>query len=134
MENASNALLIAGAVLLAILIIAVGITLYNKYEGTAQQYEKRMDAVELNRYNTNFEVFEGRKDITAQDIVTLVNFVKNNNEYTSYPNAEIKVDGNDIANTINFLQNNVGQKFKCDKIEKNDYGQVNGISFSKVTT
>lgn len=70
MENASNALLIAGGVLLAILVLSIGVYLVNNLRVTTDSYVQQLDAIELGKYNSNFEVFIGRHDVTAQEIVT----------------------------------------------------------------
>lgn len=136
MENASKALLIAGTVLLAIMILSVGIILYNKYSETSEQYEKRLSTVELNKYNSNFEVFRDKTDITAQDIVTLANFVNNNNKNNSYPDVNITIFEGSLYSPktdggIEFLKEHLTEKFTCFHIGYNIYGLVDDITFTK---
>ena len=59
MENASKALIIAGAILLAILIISLGILIYNQAAGIANG--NAMSEVEITQFNTQFTQYEGRQ-------------------------------------------------------------------------
>ena len=57
MENASKALIIAGAILLAILIISLGILIYNQASGVAT--ENSMDEVAIQTFNNKFLQYAG---------------------------------------------------------------------------
>lgn len=78
MENASKALLIAGGVLIAILIVTLGVTLYTTYSRQAKSYNAIVSTVEIQKYNSNFDVYVGRTDIKPQEIVSVVNLAKEN--------------------------------------------------------
>lgn len=58
MENASKALIIAGAILLSILIIALGIYVFNMAKGATNT--DQLDAVEKQTFNSTFTQYEGR--------------------------------------------------------------------------
>ena len=76
MENASKALLIAGEVLIAIIILTIGITLYSMYSDQAKEYNQIMTTTEIQKFNSKFDVYAGRTDITAQEVVSVVNLAK----------------------------------------------------------
>lgn len=76
MENASKALIIAGGVLLTMLILSIGVYLYGRLGVVSDSYLTQLEVTELNKYNSKFEVFIGREDITAQEIITLVSFTQ----------------------------------------------------------
>ena len=80
MENASNALIIAGAILIAIIVLSIGVYLVVTYSKVGNSYEQEMTAVELTKFNTKFTVFQDRNDISAQEIVTLKNFIEKYND------------------------------------------------------
>lgn len=142
MENASKALLMAGGALIAMLIIAVAVFLFNTYGQIAPSYQKKMEEIEVKKFNSNFTKFEGRKDITVQEIISIVNFVKNYEEET-----EIKVTvntpfGNDLSNKTNeelvlLIKNNSNDEnsetikyYECEKITLNGpFGTVDSIKF-----
>ena len=128
MENASKALLIAGALLLSIMILTVGIILYNNFSDTTKKYSDNLSATELAKFNAKFEVFRGRTDVTEQEIVSLINIVAEYKKKTPMDVA-ISINGNSYTDTIRFLEDNLGTKFTCENIEYNSAGEVNKISF-----
>lgn len=93
MENASKALIIAGSVLIAIMILALGVYLVGGLEQTADSYTTEVEITEIRKYNSKFEVYVGRKDIMAQDIITVISMAQ-------HEQREIKVyiDGVDCTN------------------------------------
>ena len=76
MENATNALLIAGGVLIAIVIIAIGVTSYSLFASQSKNYSQIMADTELTKFNSKFEVYLGRDNISAQELMTVVNLSK----------------------------------------------------------
>lgn len=72
MENASKALIIAGAILLAILIISLGIMIYNQAAGVVNN--NAMSEVEITQYNSKFTQYEGKsvKGSTVRSMLQIV--------------------------------------------------------------
>ena len=64
MENASKALLIAGAILLCILIIAIGMFIYNSAQSTITESLNSMSTQEIEAFNNQFSTYEGLQDGT----------------------------------------------------------------------
>ena len=90
MENASKALLMAGSILIALLIIASAVYLIDKAKQPSDAYYKRISAQEVEKYNTeitkNFTIINGENYVTAQGIVTIKNLL----ETTKY-NGQTKI-------------------------------------------
>lgn len=61
MENASKALLIAGAILICILLIGVGMLVFNSGNEGLQEGIASMDANAKNAFNAPFTQYEGKK-------------------------------------------------------------------------
>lgn len=61
MENASKALLIAGAILLSILLIAIGIYVFNAANSTITSSMSSMDTQEKEAFNNNFTTYQGEQ-------------------------------------------------------------------------
>ena len=80
MENASQALIIAGTVLLAMIVLSVGLYLVVNYSKISASYEQKKVVEEIRKFNTNFTKYITRTDITAQEIITLKNFAKSYDE------------------------------------------------------
>lgn len=59
MENASKALIIAGAILLSILIIALGIYVFTSAKGATRT--DQLDALEISTFNDKFTQYEGKQ-------------------------------------------------------------------------
>ena len=76
MENASKALIIAGAILLAILLISLGIMIYNQASGVVDS--NAMDEVAVNSFNQKFQQYEG-DNVRGTQVNALLNTVLQNN-------------------------------------------------------
>ena len=68
MENASKALIIAGAILLSILIISLGIMVYNNAKNTVGS--ANLSKQEIETFNSQWQAYEGTKK-TASEVRTL---------------------------------------------------------------
>ena len=66
MENASKALIIAGAILLSILIIGMGMFIYNQAQDQIQKSAGQMSTEEINVHNSQFTSYVGNKVSGAQ--------------------------------------------------------------------
>lgn len=80
MDNASKALILAGEVLIGILIlglIAVVIATFGKFSSNMNE---RIGQNKILNFNNHFTVYDGRIDITAQEIAGLLNFAKESND------------------------------------------------------
>lgn len=78
MENASKALLIAGSVLIVILLIAVGMKIFNSTAGTTGAVEGTMASTEIAMFNNKFTPYIGDNK-TVNEAIALVNKVMANN-------------------------------------------------------
>ena len=76
MENASKALIIAGAILLAILIISLGIMIYNQASGVVNN--NSMSEVDISSFNTRFTQYQGN-NIRGAQVNSLLEQVRQNN-------------------------------------------------------
>lgn len=77
MENASKALLIAGAVLIVILLIGVGMMIYNGATGSINSAVSQMSAQDKQIFNQQFEQYEGT--INGTKVKSLLTAVMTNN-------------------------------------------------------
>jgi len=74
MENASKALIIAGSVLVAILIIGLGMRIFYQAEGGADMIE--LSSTEINMFNSKFERYAGTQ--TGSQVKSLISFAISN--------------------------------------------------------
>ncbi len=136
MENASNALLMAGAVLIGVLILSAGVYLFTQFSSTSHQISEQLTASQISQFNSQFTKYDGREDITAHTIVSICNLAKQNNEQyyeNSGSNSDpyyiqviLKYAGEYNNNNFEKVQEGTYQKF----IQKND---IDTTSHEKIT-
>ena len=79
MENASKALIMAGTILIAILVLTVGVYIFINFSEFSKSNEERQAKQELIMENNKFLKYDERKDLKAQDMKSLTNLVKEYN-------------------------------------------------------
>ena len=138
MENASKALIMAGGVLIAILLLTLFSYLFGKMaSGTSSVYHT-IEKHEIDEFNQQFLNYEGRGTITRknekgedvlnyltpQDVATLINLAQNSENNSKFKTkVEIYLDGIVMSEDTkkNWLQNNGNKdfKYKCKKVNIN---------------
>lgn len=88
MENASKALIIAGAILLAIVIISLGLVVVNNTKETIQN--ANMSEQEIQAFNSKFTSYEGPK-VTGTNVNTLIAAIVASNQ------AQLKAGTNSLV-------------------------------------
>ncbi len=84
MENASKALIIAGAILLSILIIAIGMFIYNSAQSTINDSITSFSTQEIEAFNNNFESYKGNS--TGSNVSSmLTRLIANAKTYADEP-------------------------------------------------
>ena len=91
MENASKALIIAGAILLAILIISWGIMIYQQASGVVNN--NSMTEVDVSTFNSKFEQYLG-SNVRGAQVNALINTVNTNNMSQDDTSKKVTVKGN----------------------------------------
>lgn len=135
MENASKALLIAGGILIAIIIIGVMMSLFYNAGQATRQTNNRADAEAISTFNSNFTQYLNR-DLTIHEVVTICNFARHNGIHTVTVTSGAKTEAN-IKSDVNAItgsgQNKRKQKVYRLNIPSNGYtnGYVSKISFSE---
>lgn len=152
MENASKALLIAGAMLLLILVLTFSVYLVRRIGGQTSELYSDMEQSKIDEFNQKFFNYDGRgtkKDsegkwinpLTIQDVVSIINLAKDNNQNSKFPTTvKVKVDGNERQDSTNAQikemlanQNNIDAEYSC----KVEYGEnknlVENITIEKIS-
>lgn len=112
MENATKALLFAGTVLVAIVMISIAVYLYSLYSEQSEQYSEIISSTEIQKFNSRFDSFVGRENITAQEIVSIVNLAK---EYGEQVQIFLGATRLEFATSTpeEFIKLNQNQLFSC---------------------
>ncbi len=77
MENASKALLIAGAILIAILLIALGMMAYTAGKAQVEKSSTSLDQSQVQSLNAQFVSFQATK--SGSEVRSLISLVKQTN-------------------------------------------------------
>ena len=96
MENASKALIIAGAILLSILIISLGIMIFNQAQDAMG--EGGISDAEITAFNNKFLKYEGKKQ--GSTVKNLIQEVNVNNSQDGANGINIEGLPNDAATSI----------------------------------
>lgn len=102
MENASKALIIAGAILLSILIIAIGMFIYTSSQSTISDSMTQMSTQEIEAFNSQFTIYGGNQ--TGAKLKSMVGtLIANANTYRDEPAKlpQISVDQLNVKNHNN---------------------------------
>ncbi len=125
MENASKALLIAAEVLFGIMLLTMFTVLMSVFGNLQENYSEKKESQDIQAFNANFYNYE-RDNLTAQDIVTIYNFVKQYNESIDNNSTQkvnmtgsITIEG---GNTYNFSNDKVKTNLFLEEGSYDDTG------------
>ena len=90
MENASKALIIAGAILLAILLISLGIMIFTQAQSTVNN--SGMSQAEITSFNSQFSKYENN-EIKGSLVKSLIQEVNTNNAQDESNEHQITLTG-----------------------------------------
>lgn len=92
MENASKALIMAATVLLGLMIISVGVALFNSFSKFGKETIEKMESTKITEWNNNYLKYYGKIaveengkiksvpiKVTAHDIISIINNARQNN-------------------------------------------------------
>ena len=140
MENASKALLIAGGVLIALIILAMLLAMFNSISNIQKEQEEQTKIEQIAAFNSDFEAYT-KKVMYGTDVITVMNKDIQNNLNTDskvledryYININLKIK-NTIQTTVereniytgrienfydfDFIKNNFGYNLSNKKLEK----------------
>lgn len=112
MENASNALIMAGEILIAVLIISLFAYIVVQFGNYSSQMHEEMAESQVTSFNNNFTLYSYRSNITAQEIATIINFAKQANDDrelewndSSEYYITVYIDGKNIFNNNSYIKN-----------------------------
>lgn len=112
MENASKALIIAGSILIAIMIISLGIYIFKQYSSFAKE-NADLSEQEISAFNSKITSYLG-EGISGSQVNALLQYC--------------------LANNMSAQQS--GETYKCITVEQNDVELVgkNSDKYTKVET
>ena len=114
MENASKALIIAGAILLAILLISLGIFIFSQAQDTVNN--SGMSQAEVTAFNNKFLKYEGiQKGSVVKSLLNDVAAINNDeNNKSAGVSIQVTTDINEAQGFLVSVENdNSGKTKKC---------------------
>ena len=108
MENASKALIIAGAILISIVLIGVGVLIIGNAQGIFGQGNIQMSQMDIQAFNEPFMPFDGRQ--SASNIKTLLQKIATHNAtYAGDTEKIITVNSKSLTSSnVSATKNKVG--------------------------
>lgn len=143
MENASKALLIAGAVLIVIVLISVGMLIVNQASSVTDQASDLTQGQAVDTFNTQFQNYAGvQKGSSIKSLLSSISTSNATNENTSKHTISVTLiltgttkvlDGITDASTITAQVSNVvnSAKYKVDLTGKDGEGYINAITITR---
>lgn len=145
MENASKALFIAAAVLIAILLLTLMSYLFGMMGENSTRIYQKFNNQKIQEFNQKFLNYDQRgisivgyesdgvipkyNPLKIQDVATLINLAQDNNEHPKFSTTIAIYNGaknpsNDLAKTQNYkdwLENNINSTdtYKCKEVHIN---------------
>ena len=131
MENASKALIIAGSVLIAILLISLGLFIFKTTSGVTDQTQELDKTLEAQQFNSQFDKYCGDSVKGSQVRLLCEVIIAHNGHSTN----QVKINNNQTADAINTYKNDI----KTNNIYKvkpsyNSDGLIELITVSTPTT
>ena len=133
MENASKALIIAGAILLAILIIGLGMLIFNQAKDSLSS--ANLDKQTIETFNSEFEAYVG-ENVKGSRVRALCDAVRSNN--LAHQDDEdglytITLNDKTLATEINEIKNGIknGKVYKVSITDYKNTGLVDKISITE---
>lgn len=120
MENASKALIIAGSVLIAILVISLGLLIFKSTSGTTDQTQELDKTLEVQQFNSQFLKYCG-ESVKGSQVRTLCEVIIAHNANSD---NKVSINEKETATAISTYRNNIKTN-STYKVEASSY--VNGL-------
>lgn len=131
MENATKALLIAAAVLVAILIISLGLVVYNMAAETVNN-SANLSEYEIQSFNEKFTRYLGT-NVSGTNVNAMINTVFNHNLAQEDEGRKVKISGTvtlDVSQTTSPSKVDTGKRYKIEAVYDSSSKLINEIKVS----
>ena len=132
MENASKALIIAGAIILAILIIGLGMVVFNQARDAIGG--ANLDSEKATAFNSKFLAYTG-SSVTGANARSLIDLIiANNGTKSTTENPEISIDFTPKSGTAVTAQKTSAQLSSARNLVKNASKYTISVKTTNTTT
>ncbi len=98
MENASKALIIAGAILISILLIAISMYIYQSATGAVQTAASKMSQSDKNAYNATVKNYSSKGTLNGSDVISMIDEITTqNSQYVDESGKFISINAESIS-------------------------------------
>ena len=98
MDNASKALIMAGAILIAVAIVGIGIYIFSAANGMTDDALNQIDALTVTSINSQLQQYEG--EIRGRELKQAINIARSINKQKTLPDGKsITYNGKKIIDT-----------------------------------
>lgn len=158
MENATKALIMAGGILLALLVIGALIMLFSNLSSHQEQNDASRKTAQIAEFNNQFEPYN-KDNLTLMELKSIYNKIESNNKNSDYKiehnidesildgvdaNKDKKIDNEDNISNLFFKDdtfNKISKEQKsnrrliCTKVEyNNEAGRISKMEFDDKTS
>lgn len=128
MENASKALIIAGSVLIAILVISLGLLIFKSTSGTTDQTQELGETLEIQQFNSQFLKYCG-DSVKGSQVRILCEVIIAHNA-NSEDSKKVKIFNTDDVNEISTKRNSIktNQSYKVTQHINKPTGLIDYIT------
>lgn len=128
MENASKALIIAGSILIALMIIGAVLLMFNSLSNYQNMQDKDTKEAQIVKFNNQYETYN-RDNVRGSDLYSLLNRVVDYNRRKSTVGREIDDEGVDsqfqpMTIIVSFKDNNNLKKFTYNNKESQLFKKI----------
>lgn len=138
MENASKALLIAGAILIAILLIGIAMMVFGNINGITGIVGQQVGTMEIQAFNKQFEQYAG-ENVSGSNVKTLVsNINASNATYADDASKQIGAGAGSVVTETGtspkVLSGSIGTNYRYKvSFGKDASGFINSVTVVRVT-
>lgn len=132
MENASKALLMAGGILLALLIIGALVIFFTNLADYNNSTDASVKQSQIAEFNNQFEPYN-KDDLTLMELKSVYNKIINNN--SNYPEYNISSNITEVYPDINKEFGEIPERhkieyvFSCTNVSYSKEGRINSMKF-----
>ena len=122
MENATKALLIAGSILVVILLIAMGLKIFNTTNGTVESAKTTMNSTEIALFNNQILPYLGDNK-RKNDVLNMINKVNAINQ-TNTQKIMIYFGNGNVSGDLGYILNWVNSNLDSSKLYNISVGNM----------
>ncbi|MBP3800701.1 MAG: hypothetical protein J6I85_01520 [Clostridia bacterium] len=130
MENASKALIIAGAILIAIVLITLGVVILQQGDKTTGTGETALNSREIESFNSQFQKYEG-ESVSGTNVRALINAVNSSNAAQKNNGGDHKIQ---LATTTTISSVKPEAKYMVVATDENEDGYIDKIDIKLKST